>query len=297
MSMQQDFVHPRQLDDMRAIHAAINSFSGVMTKMMVLMKELGTTLGHVSHSFDALASLTFTKDEVKQYARKCGGEIISMKEGIAFCEYNKLVHEDVLHPVEQLKESLKEAEQAAKAEKSAFEKYKKAKQRVDKQEKAFAEKSKPLDTSKSYPTHVRARNKALVSLQNCNNKFEERFVMLTSDVESVTSTALRRYLELNAGYMTSVVDALTKTDPTVEEAAVFYRQEKQAHRQSAVEQCCLQVNSDLSTAHASQGYRFDPSRMNGCLHDTIIFKRLPSRLRHSTGSRTRSLRVNRPAVE
>ncbi|TPP47644.1 hypothetical protein CGC20_38120 [Leishmania donovani] len=50
MSMQQDFVHPRQMDDMRAIHAAINSFSGVMTKMMMLMKELGTTLEQVSHA-------------------------------------------------------------------------------------------------------------------------------------------------------------------------------------------------------------------------------------------------------
>ncbi|TPP42688.1 hypothetical protein CGC21_11865 [Leishmania donovani] len=269
MSMQQDFVHPRQMDDMRAIHAAINSFSGVMTKMMMLMKELGTTLEQVSHAFDALTSLSFTDDEVKQYVHHFGEEVISMKEGIAFCQYNKLVHEDVLHPVEQLKKSLKEAEKAAKAEKSAFEKYRKAKQCVDKQEKAFAERSKPLDTSKSYPTHVQARNKALVSLQNCRNEFEDRFAMLVNEVENVTATALKRYLELNAGYMTSVVDALTKTDPTIEEAAVLHCQEQQEHRQSVVEQRCLQVNSELSIVHAPQGYRLDPNGMNGGLHDSI----------------------------
>ncbi|TPP42697.1 hypothetical protein CGC21_11910 [Leishmania donovani] len=288
MSMQQDFVHPRQMDDMRAIHAAINSFSGVMTKMMMLMKELGTTLGHVSHAFDALTSLSFTDDEVKQYVHHFGEEVISMKEGIAFCQYNKLVHEDVQLPVEQLKKSLKEAEKAAKAEKSAFEKYRKAKQCVDKQEKAFAERSKPLDTSKSYPTHVQARNKALVSLQNCNKEFEDRFAMLVNDVKNVTATALKRYLELNAGYMTSVVDALTKTDPTIEEAAVLHCQEQQEHRQSVVEQRCLQANSELSIVHASQGYRLDPSKMNGGLHDGIIFKSLPSSLEHGLTGPTAS---------
>ncbi|AIO00665.1 hypothetical protein LPMP_310760 [Leishmania panamensis] len=276
MSMQHDFIHPRQLDDVRAIHAAIQSFSSDMAKMMLLMKELGTTLEQVSHSFDALTSLSFSTPEVKKYVHHFAEEVLHMKEGIAFRNYNKLVHEEVLFPVERLKTSLKETEKAAKAEKSAFDRYKKAKLLVDKQEKSYAEKSKALDTSKSYPTHVQARNQSLASLQRSKNEFEDKFVTLVSEVEKVTATALKRYLHLNAGYMTSVVDALTKTDPTVEEAVALYRQEQEQQRLSAIKQRCAQVNSELDASYASQGYRLGPNGRNDNPHDSSN-KQEPSR--------------------
>ncbi|CBZ29142.1 hypothetical protein LMXM_30_0850 [Leishmania mexicana MHOM/GT/2001/U1103] len=279
MSMQRDFAHSLQLDDIRTARAAINSFNGVTTKMMMLMRELGTALEQVSHSFDAFASLSFTSDEIKQYVHHFGNEVLSMKKGIAFCNYNNFVHEEVQLPVEQLKKSLKEAEKAAKAEKNAFEKYMKAKQCVDKQEKALAERNKPLDTSTSYSTHVQALNKALASLQSCEKEFEDRFALLLYEVENVTAKALRRYLELNATYMTSVVDALTRTDPAIEEAVVFYCQEQQEHQQSAVAQRCLKVNSELGTAHVPQGYRVYFNRMNGYVRNGIIYKRIPHKYR------------------
>ncbi|KAG5471610.1 hypothetical protein LSCM4_03159 [Leishmania orientalis] len=278
MSMQHDFMHPRQLDDMRAISGAIKSFSADMIKMMLLMKELGTTLERVSHSFDALTSLSFTTDEVKGYVHHFAEEVVRMKEGVAFRNYNKLVHEEVLVPVEQLKESLKKTEKAAKKEKSAFEKYRKAKLRVDKQEKRFAETKRALDTSKSYPAHVQARNQSLAFLQKSKVEFESDFVTLVSEVEKVTSMALKRYLELNAGYMTSVVDALTNTDPTVEEAVALYRQEQQQHRQSAIKQRCSQADAELDALYAAQGYRLDPNEMNGSLRDSVTSKASPRRL-------------------
>lgn len=257
--MQHDFIHPRQLDDMQAIRAAIKAFSGDMTKMMLLMKELGTTLERVSHSFDALTSLSFSADGVKQYVHHFAEEVILMKEGVAFRNYNKLVHEEVLLPVEELKASLKAAERSAKTEKNAFDKYKKAKARVDKQEKSFAEKSRPLDTSKSYPNHVHARDSSLVALQRSKDDFEGKFVSLVKEVEKVTATALKRYLKLNAGYMASVIDALTKTDPTVEEAVALYRREQAQLRQSTIKKRCTQVNSEFDASYASQGYHMDPN--------------------------------------
>ncbi|GET91074.1 hypothetical protein, conserved [Leishmania tarentolae] len=269
MSLQHDFVHRRELDDMRAIRAAITSFSGDMTKMMMLMKELGTTLEQLSHSFDALTSLSFTNDGVKQYVHHFSEEVTNMKEGIAFRNYNKLVHEEVLLPVEHLKASLKAAEKASRAEKNAFDEYKKAKRRVDQQEREFAEKRKPLDTSKSYPTRVQARNNALASLQNRKIEFEETFEKLVRDVEKVTATALKRYLELDASYMTSVIGALTSTDPTVEEAVSLYRQEQRQRRQNAIKQRCVEVNAELGTSCVSQGHRLDAHGMSGGLHDSL----------------------------
>lgn len=261
-SMQHDFIHPRQLDDVKAIRAAIKSFTANMKSMMLLMKDLGTTLEQVSHSFDALTSLSFSDDGVKQYVHHFSEEVVHMMEGTAFQNYNKLVHEEVLAPVEQLRASLKEAEKAAKTEKSDFDRYKKAKQKVDSQEKTYATKSKPLDTSKSYPRNVQSRDDSLLRLQKSKDDFENKFVGLVNEVEKVTATTLKRYLDLNAGYMTSVVDALTKTDPTVEEAVVLYREEQRQQRQSAIQQRCAEVDTQFNGSYASQGYRLGPTNTN-----------------------------------
>ncbi|KPA73840.1 hypothetical protein ABB37_09481 [Leptomonas pyrrhocoris] len=261
-SMQHDFIHPRQLDDVRAIRAAIKSFTATMKRMMVLMKDLGTTLEQVSHSFDALTSLSFSDDGVKQYVHHFSEEVMHMMEGTAFRHYNKLVHEEVLVPVEQLRASLTATEKAAKAEKKDFGRYKKSKRKVDAQEKSYATKSKSLDTSKSYPTRVQTRDNSLLRLQRSKDDFETKFVGLVSEVEKVTATTLKRYLDLNAGYMTSVVDALTKTDPTVEEAVVLYREEQRQQRQSAIKQRCAAVDTEINAACVSQGYRLNPSSTN-----------------------------------
>ncbi|KAG5497552.1 hypothetical protein JKF63_03816 [Porcisia hertigi] len=271
MSMQYDFIHPRQLDDMKAIRAAIRSFDKDMTRMMLLMKDLGTTLEHVSSSFDALTSLSFTSDKVKKYVHHFSEEIVQMKQGVAFRNYNKLVHEEVLLPVAQLKVSLKDADMAAKAEKRAFDEYIEAKRRVDKKEKSFAEKSKALSTSNTYPKSVRARDEALAKLQRLKNQFEEKFVTLVNRVETVAATALKRYLNLNGVYMSSVVDALTKTEPTVEEAVDLYRQEQRQLRQSAIQQRCAQMNTGSNACSASNEYRLDPNQMNGSLRNSVRY--------------------------
>jgi hypothetical protein len=261
-SMQHDFIHPRQLDDVKAIRDAIKSFTIHMKRMMLLMKDLGTTLEQVSHSFDALTSLSFSDDGVKQYVHHFSEEVLYMMEGAAFQNYNKLVHEEVLAPVEQLRTSVKETEKAAKKEKSDFDRYKKAKLKVDAQEKSYAAKSRSLDTSKSYPASVQKRDDSLLRLQKSKDEFEVKFVGLVNEVEKVTATTLKRYLDLNAGYMTSVVDALTKTDATVEEAVALYREEQRQQRQHAIQQRCAEVDTELITPYASQGYRLCPTNTN-----------------------------------
>ncbi|KPI83987.1 hypothetical protein ABL78_6962 [Leptomonas seymouri] len=262
-SMQHDFIHPRQLDDVKAIRAAIKSFSMNMKRMMLLMKDLGSTLEQVSHSFDALTSLSFSDDGVRQYVHHFSEELTHMMEGTAFQNYNKLVHEEVLAPVERLRVSLKDTEEAAKSEKDDFDRYKKAKRKVDTQEKSYAAKSKALDTSRSYPKLLRSRDDSLLRLQKSKDNFEVKFVGLVSEVEKVSATTLKRYLDLNAGYMTSVVDALTKTDPTVEEAVALYREEQKQRRQSAINQRCAEVDADFRAASASTDYRRDPAHTSG----------------------------------
>lgn len=258
-SMQHDFIHPRQLDDVKAIKAAIKGFTTHMKHMMLLMKDLGTTLEQVSHAFDALTSLSFSDDGVKHYVHHFSEEVLHMMEGTAFQNYNKLVHEEVLVPVEQLRTTLKETEKAASTEKSQFDRYKKAKRKVDSQEKSYAAKSKSLDTSKSYPTNVQTRDVSLQKLQSSKADFENKFVGLVQEVEKVAATTLKRYLDLNAGYMTSVIDALTSTDPTVEEAVGLYREAQWQQRQSAIHQRCAEVDTEFNGSYASQGYRLDPT--------------------------------------
>lgn len=233
MSMQVDFVHPCQLEDLKAVRRAIQQFTDNMSRMMLLMKDLGTTLEKVSQSFAALTSLSFTDQQVKRYVRHFADEVTLMKEGVAFQNYNRYVHEEVLQPVKDLKKVLKTTEAAAEQQKKAYASYEKSKRVVDHQETAFASKRRPLTSSQSYPKNIQKRNTQLEKYQQKKTAFDDGFESFVAEVEHVTTTAMKRYLHLNAGYMSAVIEALTSTDPSVHEAIAVYQMEYQQMRRDA----------------------------------------------------------------
>lgn len=235
MSMQVDFEAPRQIGDVVSIRAAIKGFDKSMNRMMVLMKELGNVFEDISHAFDALTTLSFSNPTVRKYVHHFSEEIIHMKEGAPFMDYNRLVHEDVLRPVKALKTALDEAERAACNRMKAYDKYEKAKKDVENMEKKFARRSEALSTSKEYPLKRQKRSKRLDEFHTNDDIFQTSFRSLVTRVETVTANTMQRYLHLNAAYMTSLIEALTKTDPTVDEAVAVCRQQLHIEKSTDVQ--------------------------------------------------------------
>lgn len=216
-------MYPRQIEDMKSVKAAIHSFDKDMNKMMLLMKELGTTLEGVSRSFDALTSLSFSNKDVKAYVHRFAVEITRMKEGAPYQNYNKRVYEDVLAPVQNLKKTLKETQATVKKRDAAYERYDTSKKKVDKTERKYAKENKSLEASKTYPAEKAKRERLLEAFRATDQVFQTSFQTLVQQVETVATETMKQYLSLNAGYMASVTDALTSTDPSIEEAVALYR--------------------------------------------------------------------------
>lgn len=237
MSMQVDFQYPRQVEDVASVKAAVANFDKEMRKMMLLMKSIGNTLEGVSTSFSALTCLNLHDDNnVRLYVDSFHEQIIKMKEGAPYQDYNRLVHEEVLAPVNELKRSIKEAEAAIRKRDTSYKDYLQAKKKVDKTERTHAAKSKVLENSKSYPKQKAAREKKLTAFQKQDEGFQECFRTFLRKVETVTQCSMRRYLQLNGAYMASVVDALTSTDPSIEEHVRLYVRQLGAERSTEIAQ-------------------------------------------------------------
>lgn len=273
MSMNVNFQYPRQVEDVASVKAAVKSFDKEMRKMMMLMKEVGNTLEGVSKSFAALTSLNLADDkEVRSYVDSFREQIVKMKEGAPFQDYNRLVHEEVLAPVNELKSAVKETEAAMQKRERSYKSYLKAKARVDKTERAYAQKSKVLEDSKSYPKERAARENNLTAFHERDEGFQATFKGFVSKVQAVTKSAMHRYLQLNAGYMASVIDALTNTDPSIEEHVELYRRQlyadrrtELAHRKKEVEQ---EFENSLANLNSGAGDSVDTARQSYRLHPT-----------------------------
>jgi len=237
MSMDVDFDYPSQIKDVKQVKEASELFMHNLNKMMVLMKELGMALQSVSQSYVALTSLSMNTDggTVKDYVHRFSSEIVRMKEGGPFQNYNRLVHQDVLTPVLDLKTSIKEAEKAGKERDAAYKRYLSQKKEVDSIESSYAKKSKSLEFCERYPRQKEKREALRKVFVEQSGTFQKNFDVLIHGVEEVTTRTLRRYLHLNAGFLSSVIEALTSSDATVVEAMELYRLEQLDERKAEEE--------------------------------------------------------------
>ncbi|EPY29487.1 hypothetical protein AGDE_09931 [Angomonas deanei] len=250
MSMQVDFEYPRQVEDMNILKSAIGGFEKNMNRMMLLMKEVGTALEKVSHSYQQLTSLSFSKNaQVRNRVNHFMEEVTAMQEGAPFKEYNTKVHDEVLAPVQGLKTALKEAQKQQQLREKRYKEYQKAKDKVDKTEKTHAKKSKPLETSAKYPLQKKDREQRLENFRAQDVNFQTAFNEMVERMEGVSQETMTCYLHLNANYFASIIDCLTKTDPTVVEVVEQYRLTMKRERQRSIQE---EIGRLRAEEHASQ---------------------------------------------
>lgn len=277
MSGDADFIYSQQCRDVSAIKAALKSFNKNMNRTMVLMKDLALALEGVAASFDAFTSLSFSDAAVKQRVHRFAEEIVRMKEGESFRDYNRLVHDDVLQPMNEIDRLQKEVVQLSRKRDESYRRYMETKEHVDRTEKKYAQQSKPLEQSKTYVPNKAKRDEQLVTFNEVNVVFQTSFVSLVKTVERVTSETMSHYLHLNAAYMSSVIEALTATDPKVcmtAEAA----ERLQAHDTSRAADVAQPVGTEGDRLHS------DPSGVSQSFNEAPIEVPEPNELEHSTSS-------------
>ncbi|EPY27930.1 hypothetical protein STCU_05408 [Strigomonas culicis] len=264
MSMQIDYAFPRQVDDIERVKVAIGRFQTNMTKMMLLMKDFGVALESVSQSFRELTSCSFSQNEgVKHYVEAFRAEVSLLKDGSCFKDYNRLVHEAVVQPIEELKKVVKSTEKQKEARERTYKKYQDAKSKVDQIEKEYARKSKPLTSCAKYPQLKKKREGSLQTFQTENETFQASFRALVERVEDMTGRSLREYLHLNGAYMAAVLHCLTACDDSVQGVVARYKAQKLQERRAAVAVECARVDAALRLAPVgrdrSDGVLSDPS--------------------------------------
>lgn len=219
MSSSVQIGYPAQLEDVMALKAAIKLFSKTMTAMMLLIKELGSSLERVGVCFDALTSMRSSDEHVRRQVHSFLNEITRMKEGVAFQSYNARVHEEVMKPVADLRTFIEAAEKAASKRDKSCQKYSDAAKKVHSLEEDCVAKGRPIESSHSYTDLRKSREKRLVEFRSHDNEFQKIFSATMRRSGEVTLDMMKRYLHLNGQYLSTVVRTLNQVDSTTQIAS------------------------------------------------------------------------------
>ncbi|KAH9601011.1 hypothetical protein LSM04_006568 [Trypanosoma melophagium] len=216
--MLEDQFFSTKCKDMNSLRESLRCFEKAMHRTMAVMNELRGAFEEVSVAFDSITSMRFCHEETKTMMKRFTEEMRKLKDGMYFLTYNKLVHQDVVDPVNQLQTSLTAAEKQARVCRKALEKYNATHREVEKKEMQYARKQKSLEESKTYSKRVASRDSTQGTYERQKKGFDGYFDSLMEQASRVADISMRRYISLNAGYLLSVVSALERAAPNCEES-------------------------------------------------------------------------------
>ncbi|ESL05894.1 hypothetical protein TRSC58_06441 [Trypanosoma rangeli SC58] len=206
--MQQDVRYSTQRKDMTLLHKSLQRFEKAIQHTMMVMREVRDALEEVSAAFHGLTFLSCCGDGAKAMMQRFVTEMRELKDGPSFLQYNKSVHEGVVGPVKQLRVWLTAAEFRARQRDDTLKQYESLRREVAAKERRCAKRHKSLTESKTYQKKLDLCEEKLKSYEAETIAFTQSFERLMLQTATVTEVTMRRYIQVNAAFLLTVVYAV-----------------------------------------------------------------------------------------
>lgn len=227
-----------------ALTATLNAYRNLLS----VFDQVGQVYGNIAQT---------CSDEVNNSVKEFRDGMRELKDKGGFETFNREIHEGAIDTMNPIKVALRSAMKAYKEVRARQKDYDTVRYNLEKTEKSYAKKDKPLSENKDYQKNMVKRDKTKQIFDAKRDDFEQEINALQKAADAQLLCSLNNYLHCTATFCgqleVTMAGYRTDTNGSSEQRAMGVdRLKEKAQVESSVRQA--KRNSNVSSQHYSQGH-------------------------------------------